>query len=125
MKKLTLLGMIITCLLGLALWQQQLFVTKAALMFATLTVTKPNDRGAGSLRQAIAGAASRDIIPVDTGGAFATPQTIALRPGELLINKSLTINGPGASQVTVSGNNASRVFFILAGNTVTLNGLTV
>jgi hypothetical protein len=125
MKKFTLLGIILTLLLGLVLWQQQLFVTKAAPMFATLTVTNTNDSGAGSLRQAIADAASGDIITFDTAGGFATPQTITLTTGELLINKSLTINGPGASQVTVSGNNASRVFFIETGNTVTLDGLTV
>ena len=37
----------------------------------------------------------------------------------------VTIQGPGASQLTISGNNASRVFLILSGNTVTLDGLTV
>jgi hypothetical protein len=125
MKKLTLLGMIFTCLLGLALWQQQRFVAKAAPIFNTLTVINTNDSGAGSLRQAIADAASGDTITFDTAGTFATPQTIALTSGELVVSKSLTIQGPGASQLTVSGNNASRVFRIGSGTTVTLDGLTV
>jgi HYR domain/Right handed beta helix region len=85
---------------------------------ATLTVTNTNDSGAGSLRQAIAGAASGDTI------TFAVTGTITLTSGELAINKNLTIMGPGAGNLTISGNNASRVFNITAG-TVTISGLTV
>lgn len=60
-------------------------------------VTNTNDDGAGSLRQAIASASSGDTI------TFSLPanSTIALTSGELLINKSLTINGPGANQLTI------------------------
>src|SRR5262249_45572639 len=43
---------------------------------------------------------------------------------ELTITDDLTIKGPGANQLTVSGNNATRVFDISAGN-VTLAGLTI
>src|SRR5689334_5221716 len=72
---------------------------------ATLTVTNASDSGAGSLRQAIATAASGDTIVFDTAGVFAAPQTITLTSGQLVINTSLTIQGPGARQLTVSGNN--------------------
>jgi hypothetical protein len=44
--------------------------------------------------------------------------------GEILIDKNLTINA-GSSQVTISGNNASRVFNISSGKTVNLIGLTI
>src|SRR5207253_4924390 len=88
-------------------------------------VTTTADSGAGSLRQTIADACPNGTITFDTTGAFATPQTITLTSGELFVNKSLQIQGPGASQLTVSGNNASRVFFVKTGNTVTLDGLTV
>ena len=37
----------------------------------------------------------------------------------------MTIDGPGANQLSVSGNNASRVFEIAAGLNVTISGLTV
>ena len=54
-------------------------------------------------------------------------QIIALTSGEIVISKNLTIDGSAlALQVTISGNNASRVFNITtAGNTVTLNNLTI
>src|SRR5262249_41242462 len=51
-------------------------------------------------------------------------QTLTLTGGELAINKDLAIIGPGANQLTVSGNNASRVFDVQAG-TVTISGLAI
>jgi CSLREA domain-containing protein len=41
------------------------------------------------------------------------------------INRSVRLNGPGASQLTISGNNASRVFNIQSGVTVTIADLTI
>ena len=51
--------------------------------------------------------------------------TITLTSGELLITNSVTINGPGASVVAVSGDGSSRVFEIEPGQNVTINGLTI
>jgi hypothetical protein len=82
-------------------------------------VTNLNDSGAGSLRQAISDA--------DPGGAitFQAGLSGAITLGsELTIDKDLTIQGPGANLLTVSGANAVRVFNIPAGN-VTLTGLTI
>ena len=87
---------------------------------ATLTVINPNDSGPGSLRDAISAAAPGDKInfaPALNG------QTITLTSGELLINKNLNIQGPGANQLTISGNHASRVFHIQTD--ATLSGLTI
>jgi len=66
-----------------------------------------------------------DTITFDTTGVFATPQTIVLTTGELLVDKNLTILGPGFANLAVDGNAASRVFHIGPGRTVTISGLTV
>jgi len=112
--RLTTLLLTIVLLLSVTLWQpkQSVNAKVAAPPFATLTVTNTNDSGAGSLRQAIADAASGDTISFNLSGC---PCTITLTSGELVINKNLTIIGPGASQLTISGNNASRLFFINPG----------
>ena len=86
-------------------------------------VTTTADSGAGSLRQIIANACEGTTITFDSAGVFATPQTITLTTGQIPIDKSLTINA-GTSQVTVSGNDASRIFSISSGKTVGIIGLT-
>ncbi len=58
---------------------------------------------------------------------FAAPQTITLA-GTLELTEAAgpeVINGPGASLVTVSGNNAVEVFNVGSGVTATLSSLTV
>jgi predicted outer membrane repeat protein len=61
----------------------------------------------------------------------AGPQTITLTGGMLSLTRPVTINGPGASALTVSGNAASRVFYVgqsfsqNLGLTVALGGLTI
>jgi hypothetical protein len=51
--------------------------------------------------------------------------TITLSTGELLITRSVTINGPGANQLAVSGNNASRIFDMTSSLNVNINHLTI
>lgn len=90
---------------------------------ATLVVTTAADTGSGSLRAQIAAAhSSGDTIVFDPALAG---QTITLATGELAVNKSLTIRGLGASKLTVSGNDLSRVFNVGAGQRVTITDLTV
>jgi len=85
------------------------------------TVTNLNDAGAGSLRQA--------IIDTPAGGTVDFQEgltgTINLTSGGLAINNDLTINGPGAAVLTVSGNQASQVFDITGAFNVAISGLTV
>ena len=88
---------------------------------ATITVSNTNDSGPGSLRQAIADAASGDIIAFAPG----LTGTITLTSGELLIDKDLTIIGPGAASLAISGNDVSRVFDIASGVTVSIYGVTI
>src|SRR5437879_3936676 len=64
---------------------------------ASLTVTNTDDSGPGSLRQAILTATPGDTIN------FAIRGEIALTTGELLLTNNLSIAGPGATNLTVSG----------------------
>jgi hypothetical protein len=55
------------------------------------------------------------------------PQTITLTSGQIVITKAMTITGPGANLLTISGNNASRVFetVFLPSATIGLSGMTI
>jgi hypothetical protein len=86
----------------------------------TITVTNLDDDGPGSLRQAIDDADPGDTIEFAAG----LTGTITLTTGELDIREDLTINGPGADRLTVSGNHDSRVFDIFDVD-VTITGLTI
>jgi hypothetical protein len=88
---------------------------------ATLTVANATDNGAGSLRQTILAAGSGDTINFD---ASLNGQTITLTSGEIAVNTSVTISGPGAALLTISGHNASRVFHF-EGGVSTISGLTI
>ena len=88
----------------------------------TFTVTNTNDSGSGSLRNAIAQAASGDTIRF--AGSLAG-RTITLTSGQLFINKNLRIEAGNAGQVTISGNNTSRVMVTGDFTNVTLKNLII
>ena len=94
---------------------------------AAFNVTNLNDSGAGSLRQAIADANSAggaDVITFQAG----LSGTITLTSGQLEISDSVTIQGPGAAVLAVSGNSSSRVFYLYNNSAtldVTISGITV
>lgn len=94
---------------------------------ATFTVTNTNDTGPGSLRDAIVTANNTPGADVITFQPTVTG-TITLTSGQLYIGDAVDIQGPGASTLTVSGNNSSRVFYIYNSDTlidVTISGLTI
>src|SRR5260221_11491409 len=91
----------------------------ANLFGAVLTVTNTSDSGLGTLRDALAGAASGDTIE------FGVTGTITLTNGELIVSKSVSILGPGATNLAVNGNHASRVFHIASNTVVSISGLTI
>jgi len=87
----------------------------------TIIVTNTNDSGAGSLRQALAIANNGDTID-----ATGIAGVISLTSGELLVETSVTINGPGADVLAVDGNMISRVFRTpVSGKTITISGFTI
>jgi len=81
------------------------------------TVTNTNDSGPGSLRQAVADAAG--CSSTDIGIAVSGTITLASR---ILINSSVDINGPGMANLTISGNNSTRIFFVGTGTTAPFSG---
>ena len=95
------------------------FATIVGLQAGTITVSNTNDSGPGSLRQALADANDGDTI------TFAVTGTIGLASGELLVDKSITISGPGADILAVDGNAKSRVFHVGPATTVVISGLTI
>src|SRR5262249_44668113 len=90
-------------------------------LLSILTVTNLGDTGAGSLRGEVALAQDGDTINF---AASLNGQTIGLTRGQLALCKNLTITGPGANRLTVSGNNTSRVFDIQSA-AVAISGLTI
>src|SRR5262245_20717145 len=88
---------------------------------STLTVMITNDSGPDSLRADIAAAHPGDQI------VFAkSVHANTLTSGELVINKSLDIEGPGEAKLTMRDSNTSRVFDISGSATnVEIAGLTI
>jgi CSLREA domain-containing protein len=97
---------------------------------ATLLVNSLNDPGTGTcdltectLREAISAAAAEATIQVQAQGR------LNLRAGELVINKNLTIVGPGAAAFTIDGNGllqpTSRIVQVSENTTVTLRSMSL
>lgn len=90
----------------------------------SLIVLNTNDSGAGSLRQAIfdnnASGGNNTVI-------FAGNVTgqITLTNGEMLISKNLSLAGPGADVLAVSGNNSNRIFRVASNAVANISGLTL
>ena len=111
------LVMLLACLFGLV------FASRAGA--ATLTVTSNADSGPGTLREAVA-TANANGEPDEVG--FDLPEgqrTIVLTSGQIHFTspQETTVDGNGV--ITVSGNDASRVFDVREGASLALRGLTV
>ena len=99
------------------------------LLSTTFTVTSTDDSAPasnptqGTLRWAV------EQADATSGGAtinfnLSTPATIKLAQGELDLSNTITIDGPGASNLTVQGTSSSRVL-AMGSVTVAISGLTI
>jgi hypothetical protein len=110
-RALTLIAVMAACLFGFA----------ASAWAATDTVMNSNDAGSGSLREVIATAGDGDAIVFDSS---LDGETIELTSGAIGIDKSLTIEGPGASELTINAGHNSQIFTV-AGGDLSISGLTL
>ena len=69
-----------------------------------------------------------NTVVFDTSGVFATPQTITLTMGTMVLSDTnpagMAIDGPGQA-LTISGANQVEVFQVNSGVTATLTDLTI
>ncbi|HEV3386652.1 MAG TPA: hypothetical protein VG097_17685 [Gemmata sp.] len=86
---------------------------------STFTVKNLYDSGNYSLRAGILSGAN--TIDFENG----LQGTITLTSGDLSVTHNVTIEGPGANKLTVSGDAASRVFDISGSANATIDGLTI
>lgn len=88
----------------------------------TKTVTSSLDDGSvGTLRYKTENACPGDLIQFDPSLLNST----ILLNAEIVVDENLTINGLGMNNLTISGNNASRVFSINSGVTLSISGMSL
>ncbi len=93
--------------------------TDLTFVAADWVITTLTDGGPGSLREAIASISSGKTI------GFSVAGTIILT-NQLMVTNNLTIAGPGATNLAISGNHNSRVFSIASTTAVVcISGLTI
>src|SRR5262245_51732246 len=92
---------------------------------STFTVLNLADSGLDSLREAVLAANALPGADVIDFAPAARDGTITLTSGQLSITDDLTIDGPGADRLAVSGNDTNRVFQISSGVAVGIDDLTI
>ena len=86
-------------------------------------VTNLANNGTGSLRKAVTDVCAGDTITFDP--TLLAGQTITLSGTELIIDKTITIQGLGMDNLFISGESNSRIFKINSGATLNLNELNI
>ena len=104
-----------------------LLLCGASAFGATITVTNTNDSGTGSLRQAIADSASGDTINFSVTGTITVLTTLQIGSAQ---PKTLTISGPGPTNLSISGGDLVPTLVVQpiatsAAITLTISGLTI
>lgn len=93
----------------------------AKLGGCTTIVTNTHDSGSGSLRDIVQCAQSGDLITFD----LPAMSLINLTTGEIIVGKNLTLLGPGITDLTISGYNNSRIFYLPSNQDFQVEGLSL
>lgn len=72
-----------------------------------------------SLRDALDAAGAGDTVSLNVTG------TLTLTQGEITVDKNVTLQGPGDSSLTISGDSASRIFWIEEDVVATITDITL
>ncbi|MBC7968377.1 MAG: hypothetical protein H7Z17_20930, partial [Fuerstia sp.] len=107
--------------------EERTLLAAAAIIVDSLTDESDGNYSVGdvSLREAIELANSQAGTDEIRFAGSLSGGTITLGIGQLLVTDSLTITGPGASSLTVSGGNSFRVFDLQSSPNVIISGLTI
>ncbi len=89
---------------------------------ATVTVSNCSNSGAGSLPGAVSSAGAGDTITFSVSCPPSSPISLA---SPIVITKDVTIAGPGASQLAVTGNDLVQDFIVGVGVTAMISGITI
>ena len=108
-----------------ASFRPQLEALESRWLLSTLTVLNNLDGGKGSLRNEVAQAEKSGGKDTILFAPALNGHTITLTSGELDVTQNLTIQGPGAGLLTISGGRTSRVFEVAPNVTAALSGLTI
>lgn len=87
-----------------------------------ISVSTTADGGRGSLREVIARVQPGATIRFDLALAG---RTIVVTNGALVLDKDLTLIGPGPDRLTISGHRINRVFHVGSNSTVLLSGVSI
>lgn len=105
----------------IALFLSVLPTAHAAVVITVDTLVDGNDGECVvdcSLREAIDIAVAGDVVDIPAG-------TYLLTLGQLIVTEDLTIMGAGSGVTTIDGNASDRLFSIIAGSTVQLEGVQI
>ncbi|GAA4453588.1 hypothetical protein GCM10023189_18870 [Nibrella saemangeumensis] len=97
-----------------------------AVWATTFPVTTTANTGPGSLRQAILDANADNTATADNPHVIniTSTGTITLEKPFLVLTNHITIQGPGQTSLTISGANATRIFWLQNG-TITIRDVTM
>ncbi|MBO9999542.1 MAG: S8 family serine peptidase [Cyanobacteria bacterium SID2] len=116
---------------GLDFQRADMFALAEAISNSVVTVDTLEDENDGdlspgdvSLREALDVVSPGGTILFDPNLFNSTPQTIDLNGEELVVNKDVVIDGPGADKLTINAD-GSRVFLVYDGDDITKNEVVI